>query len=627
MEKAYQEIAKEAGLGGAGDPKVDQLQLAKRWFESDHSGNWVMIIDNADDEDIFFGDHGDQSQRSSSASSKLARYFPRRSNGSILLTTRNRRVGVKFAGPKLTVVSGVITVPEMSVSESKRLLVDNLEDDNCDDNDVTELVETLENLPLALVQAAAFIEENSYSIGEYLQTYRGSDSSKIKLLSQDFEDDERDPDSKNPVAVTWTISFEHIRKNDPQAAELLSLMSVFDRQAIPKSLLSSDIEEVEPEKALGILKAFSLITLEQNLEAFSLHRLVFFSMRNWLSMNEELDLWTGKALVLLSTSFSTGTYENRETWMAYLPHAHAILSSDHLPSNENIAQATLRLKVSQALRQKGDYILAERMAQKSLDIREKALGKKHVHTLYALQNLGFMLRSQQKNKKAEEILRQTLRSFERMLGEKHPETLATVDELGAVLRYQGKYRAAKKLHRRALRAKEKALGEERPDTLASVNYLANVFNDQDNNEAAERLYRRALSAREKVLGKEHPDTLHSVNNLANVLNVQGNYEAAERLHRRALSAREKVLGKEHPDTLLSVWNLAYNSRKQDQYQTASSLYQRAVAGLERTLGSDHPHTQNCAKSYSIMLEHMRGSQMEHARAIGEDSRGAENDVP
>ena len=39
MEKSYQDIAKEATLPGAEDPKVDQFQLVKRWLEGDDSGD------------------------------------------------------------------------------------------------------------------------------------------------------------------------------------------------------------------------------------------------------------------------------------------------------------------------------------------------------------------------------------------------------------------------------------------------------------------------------------------------------------------------------------------------------------------------------------------------------------
>ena len=97
------------------------------------------------------------------------------------------------------------------------------------------------------------------------------------------------------MAVTWTISFEQIRKNNHRVAELLSLISVLDRQAIPKSLLSSDIEQVQLEIALGAPKAFSLITPEQNHQAFIQRRRIYLPTRNWLNMNEDLDSWTTEA--------------------------------------------------------------------------------------------------------------------------------------------------------------------------------------------------------------------------------------------------------------------------------------------------------------------------------------------
>ena len=619
MEKAYQEIAKEAKLAGAEDPKVDQLQLVKQWLESKDSGDWVMVIDNADDDNLFYGDDGTRDQEPSSPSSELARHFPRRSNGSILLTTRNRKLGVKFAGSKLTKVGGVITIPAMSVSESKSLLVEKLEEDTYDDadNDLTELVEILENLPLALVQAAAFIGENSQSIGEYLRVYRGSDSSKIKLLSQNFEDDERDPDIKNPVAVTWAISFEQIKKNDRRAAELLSLMSVLDRQAIPKSLLASDEEEVELEKAFGTLKAFSLITPEQN-RRVTLHRLVYLATRNWLSMNEELDSWTGKALVLLSKLFPKAKYENRETWMEYLPHALTILSSDHLPASEEIAQSNLLFRVSQALEQMGDYDPAEMTVRKSLDLREKVLEENDLQTLHALGQLGSVLWRQGRNETAEKIYRQVLDGFGERLGNEDPETLAILNNLGLVPDEQGKYEEAEKLLQQALSACEKILGEEHRVTLASVSNLATMFGDQGKYEAAEKLYRRALSAREKILGEEHPDTLMIISNLAAVLGQRGKYEESEKLHRRVLSAREKVLGEEHPDTLMSVNYVGVELSFQGKYEASEQLHRRALSGREKILGEEHLDTLTSVYDLATVLLHQDqydASAKLHRRAL------------
>ena len=470
MEKAYQEIAKEARLFGAEDPKVDQFQLVKHWLEGNDSGNWVMVIDNADDEKLFFGDDEDEAGGQSSLSNNLARYFPQRPNGSILLTTRNKKLGIKFAS-----VRGVITIPKMSMSESKSLLLKALEDDNQDENELTELAKDLENLPLALVQAASFIGKNSQPIGEYLRMYRGSDSAKMKLLSQNFEDVERDPESKNPVAVTWAISFEQIKRNDHRAAELLSLMSVLDRQAIPKSLLSSNIEEVELEIALGTLKAYSLITAEKSGQALNLHRLVYLATRNWLEMDKKLVYWTESALVLLAGVFPYPKFENREITMLLLPHAHAVLNSDHLPASEDIALATLLRKVSRALDNKGDYDPAEVMAQKSLELREKALGKKHTHTLYSLNTLGGIFLRKGKNSKAEEVFRQALNGLQETLGRDDPNTLHSLYNLAIALKNQGHYEEAERLNRQELSATEKILGPEHPATLLSLENLASVL--------------------------------------------------------------------------------------------------------------------------------------------------------
>ena len=66
----------------------------------------ILVIDNADNQSSIFGDDENPSR----FSSKLAQYFSRRSNGSNLLTARNKKLGVKSAGAKLTAVGSVLTI-------------------------------------------------------------------------------------------------------------------------------------------------------------------------------------------------------------------------------------------------------------------------------------------------------------------------------------------------------------------------------------------------------------------------------------------------------------------------------------------------------------------------------------
>jgi hypothetical protein len=66
---------------------------------------------------------------------------------------------------------------------------------------------------------------------------------KIFVLKPSNQVLRRDREAKNSIITTWQISFDYIREIRPSAANLLSLMSFFDRQAIPEALLRSQDEQ------------------------------------------------------------------------------------------------------------------------------------------------------------------------------------------------------------------------------------------------------------------------------------------------------------------------------------------------------------------------------------------------
>jgi hypothetical protein len=63
------------------------------------------------------------------------------------------------------------------------------------------------------------------TVSTYLAYFRQSESS---LLSRDGGDLRRDPKVPNAVVITWQISFNQIKTQDPRAVKLLSRMSVLD---------------------------------------------------------------------------------------------------------------------------------------------------------------------------------------------------------------------------------------------------------------------------------------------------------------------------------------------------------------------------------------------------------------
>jgi hypothetical protein len=194
FEKGYADIAKKADILGWDLPTTNKLQLVKDWLEGDHCGKWLLIIDNADDIGIFYG----------ATSDRAADYLPRSKNGSILLTTRDRRIALNFAG-----ASNVLNLEALESTYSAELIKSRLGAHDASTNiERMRLADTLENIPLALVQASAYICNNMISIDEYLNLYQSNDVFKIELLSEAFEDETRDQEATNPIAATFAISFE-----------------------------------------------------------------------------------------------------------------------------------------------------------------------------------------------------------------------------------------------------------------------------------------------------------------------------------------------------------------------------------------------------------------------------------
>ena len=636
FQQAYLNIGQQLGIPGLEEERADVKKLVQQYLSQNKAGQWLLIFDNADDVDVWIG--------STSGRANLIDYLPRSSQGSIVFTTRSRKIAVDLAH------QNIVEVSEMDEETATQMLAKSLSDPSLLKNhqDTAELVEQLTFLPLAIAQAAAYINKNGIAFADYLLLLKDQEKGAVEILSEDFEDEARYQDVKNPVATTWLISFNQIRHHDPLAAEYLSIMSCINPKDIPQSLLPPAKSRKAEVDAIGTLDAYSFVSRQSAGQSLDLHRLVRLATRNWLIKEDSLARWEAKAIARLEEVFPNDSHANRSIWRAYLPHAQYILGSalqvedtsqglglcekfglcllsdgryneakkpllqvmegrekalgkehpDTLASVSNLALV---------LQRQGKYEAAEEINRRALEGYEKALGKGHPFTLASVGNQALVLQQQGKYEAAEEMNRRALEGREKALGKEHPDTLTSVSNLALVLRYQGKYEAAEEMNRRALEGKEKALGKEHPATLTNADNLAAVLHYQGKYGAAEEMNRRALEGKEKVLGKDHPDTLTSMSNLALVLRYQGKYEEAEEMSRRALEGREKALGKEHPDTLTSVYCLAFLLHQQQQYKVASVLYQRAGSGYKRALGPEHPTTVACSKHYSSLIQEMQYS--------------------
>ena len=604
--QAYHDIARSLKLPGCDEPGTYPCEVVSKWLtEEDHS--WLMILDNADNAELFFPSIGSDSTATVTQNQRpFSDYLPSNlgPQKSLLVTTRSRLVGEDLALGELCV-----EVPKLSSQEAINLLQLKVKGavGPFDEPGAIRLLDILGYNPLAITQAAAFINRNQINIQTYLADLERDKQNLADYLSQELQDPRRPRGYPNSVFRTWKLSFDQILQQEPQTARLLSLMAMLDPQRIPEKLLRPLAErEVDFRMAIGTLNGFSLISQEVGGEIYAIHPLVQASVHYWLEQKSQKADCAGEALQLLAKEFPVGfKHEHKETCESMLAHAQAVLCHECTSENDMIKRAALLYKVACFDREQGRYNSAYQAIVESHSIFQEREGDVAIDTLNCIDLLARVLSDQGKYDAAEKMQRRALVGTEKVLGIEDPGTLISVNNLAVVLEKQRKYKEAEEMYRRALEGNGKVLGVEHPDILSSVNNLALVLDEQGKYKEAKEMHRRALEGKEKVLGVEHPSTLASVNNKALVLYDQGKYKEAEEISRRALEGSEKVLGIEHPDTLRRVNNMAVVVEKQKKYYEADIMNQRASAGFLKTLGPDHPDTRLCSEKYSAMKRDMQ----------------------
>ncbi|KAH6683908.1 hypothetical protein B0J14DRAFT_571676 [Halenospora varia] len=585
---SFLELAQNLDIPGADSPKVEILALVKEWLERKETGKWLMIIDNADDFEMFFDP---QNTNGKVHSPKLADYIPDCPHGSVLVTTRDKKVAVRVL--KNTSPLSLINVLPMGQAEAAELVHQVLAGEDYSDEDVRRLTQSLEYIPLAITQAAAFILENCISIPIYIQRYMDNKDDAIELLSHDFEALGRDEETHNAVTTTWMLSFKQIRDQTPYAADILSLMAFLDRHCIPEELLRKYREpnsSTDFEKACGTLKAFSL-TEENPMtiagkphRAFSMHRMVQLVTRQWLVHHNESRNWADNSLIVVSKVFPPGERENWDRCEVYLPQVQMVLESNNGSEAGAEFKADLLHNASSYFRVKGYHGRAEQVGREAVEMRQKLLGNSHPDTILSLTSLSRVHMEQGRLDDAitvqQSAVTATMLDTKGVIGDnihaKHhiEANLHATRHLAAIYGIQGQYGKAEKLELQVVDESKRLLGEDHPDTLLAMRDLAVTYGCLGRPDDAKPLHQHVLNVRKRVLGDDHPETLISMSDLAVTYCQQDplkNASKVELLESFVVEARKRVLGNQHPNTLQAMRDLAIVYELQNRDDEAESI--------------------------------------------------------
>ncbi|KAF7555193.1 hypothetical protein G7Z17_g2358 [Cylindrodendrum hubeiense] len=570
FEEAYHFLAGRLQLPGRKDfTKV--LSSVTKWLSNDESGSWVMILDDVDDGDIFL------------TTQQLAEFIPQSPSGSIILTSRN----VNAAGGLVDGRKNIFNVPAMESNESCKILKEKL-GDKYDDEAATELASTLQHIPLALAQAAAFInqQEPPISISTYKEEFQSHDKNS-NALYLDANHLCRAPIS---VATTLQITFEQIRRERPSAADLLVFMSFCNPQGIHKSVLQA--YTLRGEDTTDDPNEDHKDDLDDDLgyqgkreEAVQICRQAVESSKRVLGACDTDTM--AMTSVLASLLHDQNRLEEAEkTYRQVWEAREKVSGSFHRDTLSTISVLAL------VLYHQGKYKGAEQLYRHAYEAMETYLGKDDRDTLESINNLASALYIQGKFEEAEQIYRKARGAMERVLGNNHPETLRSINDLASTIRAQGRWKESEVLFKQVMEIRETVLGPEHPDTLTSMANLALTYGRQGRWREAAVLGSEVIEARERVIGEDHPDTITSMANLAATFGNEGQWKEARELFSRVMDVRKRVLGEEHPDTITSIANLAATFGKEGRWKEAEELFSRVMQARKKILGEEHPDTIN-----------------------------------
>ncbi|KAF6800116.1 Kinesin light chain 5 [Colletotrichum musicola] len=591
FEESYRSIIDVLALPRRHDSDVNVLVMVRDWLQREDVSPWLMIVDNTDDFEMLFSKNDNEHL--------VVSYLPKRENGKILITSRSRDVAERLTGD----VNMVNTVLKMEEAQALQLLQKKLGQD-VDENAALRLSRTLECIPLAVNQAAAYINRRSprMTIQSYLDEFQQSEKRRGTLLRSDGGDIRRYDGVSNSVLVTWQVTFEQIKREQPRATNLLSLMSYFYTQNIPDYILD-DYSSGNTDSKKNYTKHGETMRLSNYSKAEVI-------VQQAVSTRAEI-LGQEHPSTLTSMANLASTYRNQGRWkeaeeleVRVMETTSTVLGEEHphtLTSMANLALTYMN---------QGRWKEAEELEVRVMETRKRVLGEEHPDTLTSMANLALTYMNQGRWKEAEELNVQVMETRKRVLGEEHPSTLTSMANLASTYRNQGRWKEAEELFVRVMETRKRVLGEEHPDTLTSMANLASTYMDQGRWKEAEELNVRVMETRKRVLGEEHPSTLTSMANLASTYMDQGRWKEAEELNVRVMETTKRVLGEEHPDTLTSMHNLAFTWKDLEQWEDAMQLLQDCVRRRENVLGVDHPETKSSASALSDWELEFRGSSHE-----------------
>ena len=560
---AYAEAARRLGIASDGDEDAAAERLLA-WLTEPHGRRWLVVLDDVQDP------------------ADLTGLWPPVVNGNTVVTTRAQQAALAGSGRT------VMPVDAFEPGESVRYLREKLDGEGLDD--YAELADELGHLPLALAEAAAYIQDLELDCADYLRRFRERRLADVEL--------DTPPDGHGAALTsTWNLSIANADAHRPGgvARPLLELASVLSPHGIPAAVFTTEAVQAmvterrgrstgadDARDGLSNLKLLSLCVFDDDRSTVRVHQLVQRVTREALPGPA-----AGTARCAADALLAIWPEVERDTtFVGLLRENTAALrrnAEDALWCGGALHEVVFRAGNSLTLQ--GLPAAALAYWQGLLPCAVGRLGDEHPDTLSIRNNLAWAGHRTGDSAPALAELREVLSIRRRVLGDEHPNTLATIHGIARFQAEVDDLDGAVGLLRGLVVDYERVLGPDARDTLNTRLLLDSLLGETESPDVAVTRLRALLDHYVRVpgLGAGHPETLDVELELVGWLVEAGTTDEARTRIVRLCDDYRQALGPDHVDTLRARYLAASLLGRQGGRIEAADAMQGLLDDVQRLL--------------------------------------------
>ncbi len=246
--------------------------------------------------------------------------------------------------------------------------------------------------------------------------------------------------------------------------------------------------------------------------------------------------------------------------------------------------------------------------------------------VYALVQLGAVLRVRGRYAEAGRTLQNALELGERELGADHPTVAGVHNDFGVLLKASGDFDGALSHYLLAMPVFRARYGEASEQMATLYHNLGGIEFVRGNLAAAERWARDGVATRREVCGPDHVSVAYDLGALAPILIQRGAYAEAREMLGAVLERFRRDLGDEHYEVSVVLTNLGALDAAEERWDSARERLVEAARIKRAALGADSPELVRTLANLGMVAE--RGGDTELAeRSMAEARRIARVALP